>query len=174
MIFNMQLNFSYIDGKLRKSAISFGSSTETHISEIRENMSSDCPSSSENDALSDYILNKYQRMSMVLTNQNGVPDKKSVLVIDDSDVALKVAARVFREFDTAIVGCKSADEGFATLKKNPNKYSFVLLDIMMPGKDGISCLKDIRDDPDIHQVPVYMLTALDDETLTGIFTEYTY
>lgn len=37
--------------------------------------------------------------------------------------------------------------------------SLILLDIMLPEEDGLSILKKIRSNPDIHNIPIIMLTA---------------
>ena len=38
----------------------------------------------------------------------------------------------------------------------------ILLDVMMPGMNGLEVCKRIRNDPQIAEIPIIMLTALDD------------
>lgn len=41
--------------------------------------------------------------------------------------------------------------------------SIVLLDIMMPGKDGITILKEMKQIPEVKDIPVIFLTSLSDK-----------
>lgn len=45
-------------------------------------------------------------------------------------------------------------------------FQAVLLDIMLPGWDGISVLREIRASPGLEQIPVVILTAKTDEATT--------
>jgi CheY-like chemotaxis protein len=60
------------------------------------------------------------------------------------------------EFAAAFNG----EEGLATLKKD--KPDIILLDIMMPKMSGLATLKVIKDDPDLKDIPVVILTNLGD------------
>jgi DNA-binding response OmpR family regulator len=87
---------------------------------------------------------------------------KKILVIDDDVNICKMLERTFLiegeyEFDMAFDG----KSGLQKLKNlNPQ---IILLDVMMPGMDGIETLKEIRKlDP---EVGVIMITALEDEAL---------
>ncbi len=78
-----------------------------------------------------------------------------ILIIEDekklSDI-LKIALKGERySVDTAFDG----EEGLAKAKKN--EYSLILLDIMLPKKDGFAVCKELRDSQ-IH-TPIIMLTA---------------
>jgi len=44
----------------------------------------------------------------------------------------------------------------------PDKPYLILLDIRMPGVDGIEVLRQIKGDPDLRKIPVIMLTTTDD------------
>ena len=54
-------------------------------------------------------------------------------------------------------GCGSGRELFAELEKQLPKL--ILLDIMLPGEDGLSVLAWVRNNPKLCDVPVMMLTA---------------
>ncbi len=43
------------------------------------------------------------------------------------------------------------------------KPDIILLDIMMPKKDGLETLKDLKDDDDLKDIPVIMLSNLGEE-----------
>ncbi|HWL15152.1 MAG TPA: response regulator [Opitutus sp.] len=44
----------------------------------------------------------------------------------------------------------------------PNQTYLVLLDIRMPKVDGIEVLRRLKSDPELHRLPVIMLTTTDD------------
>ena len=86
--------------------------------------------------------------------------RKRILIVDDEeDVRLFLADFVGeRDFlvDTA------ADGEEALLKFQKGNYDVVLLDIMMPGIDGIVCLEKIKKIS--PKTAVVMITALKDES----------
>jgi two-component system OmpR family response regulator len=82
-----------------------------------------------------------------------------VLIVDDD-------ARLFELLCSYLgqngIGAESARDGIAALTRlEAGGFDAVLLDIMMPGLDGLSVLRKIRDRGDL---PVIMLTAKGDET----------
>lgn len=82
-----------------------------------------------------------------------------ILIVDDD-------ARLFELLESYLaqngIAAESARDGVRALSLlAAGGYDAVLLDIMMPGMDGLSVLRKIRDDSDL---PVIMLTAKGDET----------
>ena len=56
----------------------------------------------------------------------------------------------------------SADKGIKLVRKY--KPDLILLDIVMPGKDGFAVLKTIKNDEKTRSIPVIMLTAKVEES----------
>jgi DNA-binding response OmpR family regulator len=88
---------------------------------------------------------------------------KRVLIAEDDNAISSMMVDILRMegIESAVVseGRKVMD----VLHSEP--FDLVLLDIMLPGLDGISIMRAIRDDPEKGDVPVVMLTAkTDDET----------
>jgi two-component system, OmpR family, response regulator len=82
-----------------------------------------------------------------------------VLIVDD-DARLFELLRSYLEQNG--IGAESARDGVLALTRlEAGGFDAVLLDIMMPGLDGLSVLRKIRDRGDL---PVIMLTAKGDET----------
>jgi len=82
-----------------------------------------------------------------------------VLVVDDllANVRLleaKLTAEYF-EVSTAMNGVDALD----TIQRS--QPDIVLLDVMMPGMDGIEVCRRIKSNPDTQHIPVIMVTALD-------------
>ena len=85
--------------------------------------------------------------------------QKILIVDDEEDVRLFVADFLGeREFLVSTAG--SGEEALEKFKTQ--SFDIVLLDIMMPGMDGIECLERIK--KDYPKTSVIMITALKDET----------
>lgn len=84
----------------------------------------------------------------------------NVLIVDDDERLYELLARYLA--DSGVI-TKRAASGPAGLKALESGESFdaVLLDVMLPGLDGLSVLKRVREK---SQIPVIMLTAKGDET----------
>lgn len=82
--------------------------------------------------------------------------QRILIVEDDSDVAELVAFNLRRAgFDTLVAhdGLRGLE---TALKESPD---LVILDLMLPGKDGYAVFKDLRRDNRTADTPVIMLTA---------------
>ena len=96
------------------------------------------------------------------------PDAR-ILVVDDIKVNLKVAVSLLKKTEMTIDTASSGDEALALIKEN--RYDTILIDHMMPGKDGIETLREmhkIKDNPN-KNTPVIMLTA---NAVAGAKEEY--
>lgn len=83
---------------------------------------------------------------------------KQVLIIDD-DLGIRKIVQISLEtvagWDVLIAA--SGMEGIAIAETE--QPDAILLDIMMPGMDGITTLGQIKQNPTIQQIPVILLTA---------------
>ncbi len=87
--------------------------------------------------------------------------KKNILVVEDEeDIQQLVAFHLIKE--GFFVLC--ADNGNECLKKfQREQLDLIILDLMLPGKDGLELCKIIRDHPRGKNVPIIMLTAKSEE-----------
>jgi CheY-like chemotaxis protein len=51
----------------------------------------------------------------------------------------------------------SAEEAIAAIRHSPPKI--IVLDLVLPGADGIAVIDDIRDDPDLAATPIIIYSA---------------
>ena len=81
-----------------------------------------------------------------------------ILVIDDDEINLQIAKIILeKNFQCQVITVDNGHEGIEILK---NQYvSIVLLDILMPEFNGIETLQEIRNDENLKDIPVIMLTA---------------
>jgi PAS domain S-box-containing protein len=69
--------------------------------------------------------------------------KRRILVVDDEPLLRKAADRLLRRAGHDVLVAASADEA-ATLLANAGPFDVVLTDIAMPGRDGLSLIREIR------------------------------
>lgn len=83
-----------------------------------------------------------------------------LLVVDDDEGNRDVLSRRLLRDGYEVMLAESGRQALRML----NRYDFdlVLLDIMMPGMDGISVLTELKNSPRLFQLPVIMITAVDD------------
>src|ERR1700677_5120124 len=79
-----------------------------------------------------------------------------VLVVEDEPELLTVLARALREDGYAVDEAADGDDGL--FKACNWEYDVVVLDVMLPGKDGWQVLRGLRQ---TRKTPVLMLTARD-------------
>ncbi len=87
----------------------------------------------------------------------------TVLVIDDDRATRDLMAQTLRREGYRAITAADGDEGIALARKQ--RPAIITLDVVMPGKDGWSILGEIKADPDLADIPVVMVTILDDSNL---------
>ncbi len=81
---------------------------------------------------------------------------KRILLADDNSLNIKVAKRALKDFNFIIDEAKDGNE--AVEKVKANKYDLILMDIMMPNKNGEEAFKELKHDPNFN-IPTIALTA---------------
>ncbi len=85
-----------------------------------------------------------------------------ILVVDDDEMTRRFLSHILTQQNYEV---ETAVDGTEALQKVLQKrYSLVLLDIEMPGSDGLEVLRKIREKYDKYQLPVIMVTANDRST----------
>lgn len=92
---------------------------------------------------------------------------KSILVIDDNSLNLKVATRLLEPYDAKVTTVQSGKQGI-DLVGNGAKFDLILLDQMMPEMDGVTTLHLLKKLPGFD-IPVIVLTA---DAIVGKKEEY--
>jgi len=78
-----------------------------------------------------------------------------VLVVEDEKRILQFVTRGLEEAGFSVDTCETGDDGLE--RATSQSYDAVVLDIMLPGRDGLSVLRQIREKK--NAVPVILLTA---------------
>lgn len=82
-------------------------------------------------------------------------DMMKILLVDDDETLVKGIRRSFQSLGYEVVMCYEGGPVLEVIEKE--KPDMVLLDIMLPGKDGLTVLKEVRER--FPGLPVIMLTA---------------
>lgn len=86
-------------------------------------------------------------------------DRPHLLLVDDERSIREPLAQYLGRNGFRVTAVASASE--ARLRLNANAIDMVILDIMMPGEDGLSLCRHIRE---TSEIPVILLTARTEET----------
>ena len=96
-----------------------------------------------------------------------------ILVVDDNDLARTVLARILQKSGCNVEARDSGDAALLTLKNTSQPFDFVLLDLNMPGMNGLELAKQIREDlartPKLVLVTAANLNNADDKDAFGDF-----
>ena len=83
-----------------------------------------------------------------------------VLVIDDEETVRDLMRRFLAREGFEVVTARDGAEGLALAREL--RPMLITLDVLMPGLDGWSVLESLKADPELAEIPVVMLTILDD------------
>lgn len=82
---------------------------------------------------------------------------KSVLVVEDNPLIMELVRTLLVSFGYEPV--EAMDGSLVPELCKKNKLNIILLDIQLPGIDGLEVLKLLREDPATREIPVIALTA---------------
>jgi DNA-binding response OmpR family regulator len=84
--------------------------------------------------------------------------QKTILVIDDESALQKTLGEFLSTQNYNVLSALDGEVGFALARKNsPN---LILLDLVMPRKNGFEVLRDLKNDAATKNIPVIVLTNL--------------
>ena len=81
----------------------------------------------------------------------------TVLIVEDNDKNMKLARDVLQAKGYQTLEAVTGEEGVKLAKANTP--DLVLMDIQLPGINGIEAFKQLRADPQTARIPVVALTA---------------
>jgi adenylate cyclase len=87
-------------------------------------------------------------------------DEGVILVVDDDQSNREMLARRLAREGHHVHAAADGPAALDLLKAQP--IDLVLLDVMMPGMDGYEVLRRLKSDPALREVPVLMISALDE------------
>ena len=104
-----------------------------------------------------------------------VEERKTVCIIDDDPNILEIYGTKLGNEGFEIITATDGEEGLVIIKSHcPN---IILLDIMMPKKDGIGVLEELKNDIALAKIPVIILSNVSDNEIVkkvGEFSTHFY
>jgi two-component system response regulator AtoC len=83
----------------------------------------------------------------------------TILIVDDERSLRESLAELFTADGHQVLEAGDGDEALTLLKETAVCPDAILLDLKMPGRDGIATLQALRADPERKGIPVVMITA---------------
>jgi CheY-like chemotaxis protein len=80
-----------------------------------------------------------------------------ILVIEDQPIELKLAGRVLEAAGFTVNGIDGAEQAFASIKAD--RPQLILLDMGLPGMDGLALVRKLKADPETRGIHVVAITA---------------
>ena len=91
----------------------------------------------------------------------------TILIVDDYPVARRILSHTLQRNGHVVIAAADGTEALARLDDTP--IDLAIIDIAMPGMDGLTLLRRLRDRETQKSLPVIMLSASgqDDDRLTA-------
>jgi CheY-like chemotaxis protein/nitrogen-specific signal transduction histidine kinase len=95
------------------------------------------------------------------TESDSEPQESVILVIDDDPMIHNQMKRTFEKEGYKIVCASDGEEGLNLARElHP---TLITLDVLMPGMDGWTVLTKLKDDPEVANIPVFVISMVDEE-----------
>jgi CheY-like chemotaxis protein len=82
---------------------------------------------------------------------------KTVLVIEDNEMNMKLMRAILKVGNYRMFEAMDAETGLRLVREH--HPDLILMDIQLPGMDGLSATKIIKADPDLKDIPVFALSG---------------
>lgn len=86
---------------------------------------------------------------------------KKILIVDDSQTTRMVIKSRLAVSDFTVVEAEDGEEGLALAKTE--QPDLILLDVMMPGLNGLEVCKRIKADPELKKIPIFFISVKAEE-----------
>ena len=85
--------------------------------------------------------------------------KDSIVIIDDDVANLKLLQEVLKPFNYHVYLATSAEDGLKLIvRENPD---LLISDVNMPGMDGFTLTRKLRESPETRDMPIILITGMD-------------
>ncbi len=90
----------------------------------------------------------------------------NLVVLVDDDVAMHdLIKRTISKLNLTLLGATNSEKGMELIREV--KPKLILLDVLMPGRDGWSLLKECKTDQELKEIPVIMISQLNQSNLAS-------
>jgi CheY-like chemotaxis protein/DNA-directed RNA polymerase subunit RPC12/RpoP len=99
-----------------------------------------------------------------VVEQGGVAFQRTkILCVDDDDLLLASLSSLLSAHDFQPLTANDGPSGMEMAKRE--RPELILLDILMPGLDGLEACRRLRADAHLREVPIIIMTAMEDPKL---------
>lgn len=102
-------------------------------------------------------MNAFEEQPITDVKKN--PLQQRILVVDDVETIAHSVGLILSELDIPIDVAHDGERALNLLRSKP--YSLVISDVAMPHMDGLQLTRELRSDEALSDLPVILLTALD-------------
>ena len=88
-------------------------------------------------------------------------DKKRIIVIDDERTICEAIEFLLENEGYDVITAYNGEEGLQQVYKFPP--DMLIVDLLMPKMNGFRVVKRVRNDPAFKEIPILMLTVVDDK-----------
>ncbi|MGQ9675712.1 MAG: response regulator [Chloroflexota bacterium] len=81
-----------------------------------------------------------------------------ILVVDDDPDILEAVKTVLESRDYAVTTAKNGEEGLEKIRQS--KPDLLILDLLMPKKDGFAVCRELKEHPKYADLPILILTSV--------------
>ena len=97
-------------------------------------------------------------------SENG---KRRVLIIDDETVNREILNILLKDtYETLQAG--DGETALQVIRQHQDVLSLILLDLLMPGMNGLDVLRILKNDQELKDIPVIVLTADQEAEVTSL------
>ena len=86
-----------------------------------------------------------------------MPEPARILVVEDNEVNLMVFTDILSAAGYRVLAARTAEESFALAAAESPQL--ILMDIQLPGMDGLEAVKSLKANPATSAIPIVALTA---------------
>lgn len=86
--------------------------------------------------------------------------QKKILIVDDLVENIQVLISIFEKHESNFILYQATDTDLALLIAHKTKPDLIISDWDMPGKDGISLIKELKKNKDLKNIPIIMATGI--------------
>ena len=90
-------------------------------------------------------------------------DQNIVVLVDDDTAMHGLIKRTISKLNLTLIGATNGEKGMDLIREV--KPKLILLDVLMPGRDGWSILKECKTDEELKDIPVIMISQLDQSNM---------
>lgn len=92
-----------------------------------------------------------------------------ILIVDDDPDLVEAVTMILESKDYDVIAAYGGIEGLE--KAKAEEPDLIVLDVMMPDKDGYAVCKELKADPKYGKIPILLLTAVVSKIPTTRYTQ---